>query len=197
MTLGKVLFWDPCPKIFASLTILLMLDLNSMSADPNPRTILRIDVVLRRSGLKRTMLYDLIAKGQFPKQVPLGARAVGWYEDEVDEWVRNRDSAKRHPEWPSLTVTDGTVTPPASDPHRRGARGATAVNPAQRKPSAAVARIPEPGINMDDDGVEAMSESEELRLLRRENAQLKKLVGELVLKNSLLQSSARLKASSL
>ena len=72
-----------------------MLDLYSMSADLSPRTILRIEVVLRRSGLKRTMLYDLIAKGQFPKQVALGARAVGWYEDEVDEWVRNRDSAEK------------------------------------------------------------------------------------------------------
>jgi hypothetical protein len=42
-----------------------------------------------------------------------------------------------------------------------------------------------------------MNESEELRLLRKENAQLKKLVGELVLKNSLLQSSTGLKASNL
>jgi hypothetical protein len=42
-----------------------------------------------------------------------------------------------------------------------------------------------------------MTESEELRLLRKENAQLKKLVGELVLKNSLLYSSAGLKPSNL
>jgi len=41
-----------------------------------------------------------------------------------------------------------------------------------------------------------MTKSEELKLLRKENAQLKKLVGELVLKNSLLQSSDGPKASS-
>jgi len=42
-----------------------------------------------------------------------------------------------------------------------------------------------------------MTESEELRLLRKENTQLKKLVGELVLKNSLLHSSPGLRASNL
>lgn len=186
-----------------------MLDLYSMSADPNPRTILRIAVVLRRTGLKRTMLYDLIAKGQFPKQVSLGARAVGWYEDKVDEWVRNRDLAKRQPERPSQITTDGTEKPPTNRVPRKGAQTATALNPAKPKLSAALAappstvrpaaggRTPTPAINMGGDGAESMSESEELRLLRKENAQLKKLVGELVLKNSLLQSSAGLKASSL
>ena len=186
-----------------------MLDLYSMSADLSPRTILRIEVVLRRSGLKRTMLYDLIAKGQFPKQVALGARAVGWYEDEVDEWVRNRDSAARLPERPGQTVTDGTELPLAKHPPSRSARGATAPNPAQSKRSAAigaplstvrtaaVGRTPTSGINISNDEAEATTESEELRLLRKENAQLKKLVGELVLKNSLLYSSAGLKPSNL
>jgi hypothetical protein len=153
------------------------------------------------------MLYDLIAKEQFPKQVSLGARAVGWYENEVDEWVRNRDSANRHPEELNQTNTDGTEMPPANHSPRKSARRATAIDSSQPKLSAAIAaplstvrtasagRTPTPDINIDGDRVEAMSGSEELRLLRKENAQLKKLIGELVLKNSLLQSSAGLKAS--
>lgn len=190
-----------------------MLDLYSMSADPNPRTILRIEVVLRRSGLKRTMLYDLIAKGQFPKQVSLGARAVGWYEDEVNEWVRELDSAKRHLERPGHIVAGGTEMPPAKRPSNKTAGGTTALHPAQSKRSAAMATPPsaplttvgtaaagpkpKPGIYMDTDGPQAMTKSEELIFLRKENGQLKKLVGELVLKNSLLQSSVGLKAFSL
>jgi len=187
-----------------------MLDLYSMSADPHPRTILRIEAVLHRTGLKRTMLYDLIAKEQFPKQVSLGARAVGWYENEVDEWVRNRDSANRHPERSSSTVTYRTEAAPAHHPPSKSARKATVLDQAQPKLSAAIAapsstvrtayagrRTPTPDINIDGDRVEVRSECEELRLLRKENAQLKKLVGELVLKNSLLQSSAGLKASNL
>jgi prophage regulatory protein len=207
--LGKVLFWYPCPKIFASLTILLMLDLYSMSADPHPRTILRIEEVLHRTGLKHTMFYDLIKKRKFPKQVTLGARAVGWYEHQVDEWIRNRDSAKRQPERPSQTVTDGTEMPPTKHLPSKSAMKAMAPNPAESKLSAAIGapvstvrtaitgRRPTPGINMDSGRAEAMTESEELRLLRTENAQLKELVGELVLKNSLLRSAAGLKASNL
>ncbi len=154
------------------------------------------------------MLYDLIKSGEFPKQVSLGARAVGWYEDEVDEWVRNRDLAKRQPERSSQIAADGTAKPPANRPPRRSALRVTALNPAQPKLSAdfaappstvrtaAAGRTPTP-TNIDGDRAETMSESEELRLLRKENAQLKKLVGELVLKNSLLQSSAGLNASNL
>lgn len=36
------------------------------------------------------MLYDLIAKRRFPKQFSLGARAVGWYEEQVEEWIKDR-----------------------------------------------------------------------------------------------------------
>lgn len=190
-----------------------MLDLYRMSANPDPGTILRIKEVLRRTGLKETMFYDLIGKGKFPKQVPLGARAVGWYEHRVDEWIRNRDLANRHAEPPSQTATDGAEAPPANHPLCTGTRKAPAHSPAHPKLSAAPApphsappstvriaaagRRPTVGINIDDDEVEAMNESEELRLLRKENAQLKKLVGELVLKNSQLQSSVGLKASNL
>jgi prophage regulatory protein len=97
---------------------MLMLDLYSMSADPNPKTILRIEGVLRRTGLKRTMLYDLIGKGSFPAQFSLGARAVGWYEDKVEEWIRNRESANRRSEHPGQVVTDGKEMLPAPHPPR-------------------------------------------------------------------------------
>lgn len=35
-------------------------------------------------------VYDLIRAGQFPKPVPLGARAVGWLESDIAEWQRQR-----------------------------------------------------------------------------------------------------------
>jgi prophage regulatory protein len=67
-----------------------MFDLYRMSATPNPRTILRKQEVLRRTGLRTTRLYELIKLGEFAAQVSLGARAVGWYEDEVQAWIDNR-----------------------------------------------------------------------------------------------------------
>lgn len=74
-----------------------MLDLFSMSADPQPRKIIRRLAVLQLTGMSKTRLYESMAKGEFPCQVPLGARSVGWYEDEVQEWVRNRDELRKTP----------------------------------------------------------------------------------------------------
>jgi prophage regulatory protein len=65
-----------------------------MSADPDPSDIIRIDEVMDITGLRKTMLYDLILREQFPRQVSLGARAVGWYKREVIEWNRNRPMVK-------------------------------------------------------------------------------------------------------
>ncbi len=67
-----------------------MLDVCSMSPDPSPRKIIRRDEVLDRTGLSKTGLYDRMETGEFPHQVQLGARAVGWYEDEVQDWIITR-----------------------------------------------------------------------------------------------------------
>jgi prophage regulatory protein len=32
----------------------------------------------------------MIVDGEFPRQVPLGARTVGWVSDEVERWIEAR-----------------------------------------------------------------------------------------------------------
>ena len=49
--------------------------------------ILKLKEVLNRTGLGKTTLYALICNGDFPQQIPLGLRAVGWLESEVDAWI--------------------------------------------------------------------------------------------------------------
>jgi prophage regulatory protein len=49
--------------------------------------ILRLPAVKTRTGLSRSSIYLWIAHGKFPAPVSLGARAVGWVESEVDDWV--------------------------------------------------------------------------------------------------------------
>ena len=49
--------------------------------------ILRLPQVKVRVGLSRSSIYAAIAQGQFPQSVHLGARAVGWLESEVDQWL--------------------------------------------------------------------------------------------------------------
>jgi prophage regulatory protein len=49
--------------------------------------ILRLKQVLARTGVSRSFLYQKMAEGLFPSCVRLGARAVGWIESEIDEWI--------------------------------------------------------------------------------------------------------------
>lgn len=52
--------------------------------------ILRIKHVIESTGLGRSTIYKYIDKGLFPKPVPLGYRAVGWVESEVQGWITDR-----------------------------------------------------------------------------------------------------------
>ncbi len=52
--------------------------------------VVRLPDVLARVGLSRSTLWRLIKAGQFPKPIKLGGRAVGWIEEEIDEWIASR-----------------------------------------------------------------------------------------------------------
>ena len=56
---------------------------------------LRLPEVLERTGLSRSTIYVRLDQGRFPQPVSLGARAVGWIETEVDEWMRERIKKSR------------------------------------------------------------------------------------------------------
>ena len=56
---------------------------------------LRLPEVLARTGLSRSTIYVRLDQGRFPRPVSLGARAVGWIESEVDEWIRERIDESR------------------------------------------------------------------------------------------------------
>ena len=55
-----------------------------------PGRFLRLPEVVARTGLSRSTIYVRLDEGRFPQPVSLGARAVGWIEAEVDEWMRER-----------------------------------------------------------------------------------------------------------
>lgn len=52
--------------------------------------IIRRGTVEAMTGLRRSAIYQAMSNGTFPRQVPLGAKAVGWLEDEVEAWVDGR-----------------------------------------------------------------------------------------------------------
>ena len=58
-------------------------------------TVLRLPVVLARTGLSRSSIYAKVAAGEFPEPISLGARAVGWLSDEVEAWLVVRVEVSR------------------------------------------------------------------------------------------------------
>jgi prophage regulatory protein len=53
-------------------------------------SILRRKQVEKRTGLSRSTIYLRIQNGSFPRPIKLGARAVGWLENEIEEWLTAR-----------------------------------------------------------------------------------------------------------
>lgn len=59
---------------------------------------LRFKAVCERVGLKRTALREKIKRGEFPAGYPLGARARGFLESEVNDWIDSRVKAAGAPQ---------------------------------------------------------------------------------------------------
>jgi prophage regulatory protein len=78
-----------------------------------PERILRLPEVERRTGRKRSAIYS---DPNFPSPVPIGPRAVGWLESEIDSWLQRCITERTNPTKPrSLKVIRIWVT---ADPDR-------------------------------------------------------------------------------
>ncbi|PMN12904.1 AlpA family transcriptional regulator [Vibrio lentus] len=58
--------------------------------------IIRLPEVKQRTGLSRSTIYLRMSKGEFPLNISLGERAVGWVELDVDIWLQDRIEASRN-----------------------------------------------------------------------------------------------------
>jgi prophage regulatory protein len=52
--------------------------------------LIKLKEVIEKTSLGRSTIYELMAKGTFPKQVSLGAKSVAWIESEVDDWIMEK-----------------------------------------------------------------------------------------------------------
>ena len=57
--------------------------------------VVRHSQVRKKLQVSSAKLFDMIARGQFPKPFPIvpNGRAVGWLEYEVDQWILNRKNS--------------------------------------------------------------------------------------------------------
>lgn len=61
-----------------------------VKTNAHPRRILRLPEVVKATGYKRSSIYLMMARGEFPKCCRLGARAVGWPSDQIEQWINDK-----------------------------------------------------------------------------------------------------------
>lgn len=62
----------------------------------HPDRILRLPLVLERTGLTKSTLYRMIAARRFPSPVRLSSRIVGWRQTDIERWSHSLTSPTRH-----------------------------------------------------------------------------------------------------
>ncbi|QXG53212.1 AlpA family phage regulatory protein [Pantoea jilinensis] len=56
--------------------------------------IIKVPEVLERCALSRATLYRLLERNEFPRQVRISIRSIGFYEHEVNQWLVERTRVK-------------------------------------------------------------------------------------------------------
>lgn len=54
---------------------------------------LRLPEVIRRCGIKKSKIYQMIKNGTFPNSYVLGPRSCAWKSDEIQSWIDSRQSS--------------------------------------------------------------------------------------------------------
>ncbi|CAG9932044.1 helix-turn-helix transcriptional regulator [Candidatus Nitrotoga arctica] len=57
--------------------------------------ILRMSKLTCDIGLSRSTIYKLMSEGSFPASIPIGTRAVGWLESDIDVWLDSRINSSK------------------------------------------------------------------------------------------------------
>ncbi|WP_413505812.1 helix-turn-helix transcriptional regulator [Photobacterium phosphoreum] len=52
--------------------------------------IIRLPEVKDKTGLSRSTIYLRMSQGRFPKSISLSERAIGWVEQEIEQWLGER-----------------------------------------------------------------------------------------------------------
>jgi prophage regulatory protein len=65
-----------------------------MTAPHRPEALLPLAEVLRRTGVARATLYELMRDGLFPRPVQLTKRRVAWPDSEVTAFIRGKIEAR-------------------------------------------------------------------------------------------------------
>lgn len=60
---------------------------------PTDKRILRLPGVIASTGLSKSTIARLEARGRFPRRRQVSSKAVGWLSTEIDAWIRDLPEA--------------------------------------------------------------------------------------------------------
>jgi prophage regulatory protein len=116
--LSAVVIWIIAPlRWFNSLgtyTAVLISGSSTFGDLPSPTVIIHRAEVLRRTGLKRSTMYNLIRRGEFPAQIRLTDGTVGWDSAEVENWIQQRKALRNRTNGKKATIPPEEMTCPFS-----------------------------------------------------------------------------------
>jgi len=58
----------------------------------NTETVYRVGDVKKIVGLSKNTIYRQIKKGNFPKPIRIGTRAVAWRSSDIQNWIETRET---------------------------------------------------------------------------------------------------------
>ena len=55
--------------------------------------LLRIGKVLEITSLSKSVLYEMVREGEFPRPVRIGKRSARWRQGDIEAWLQSRPPA--------------------------------------------------------------------------------------------------------
>lgn len=66
-----------------------------MNENQKKQRFITLDEVMDRTSLKKTTIYTLMNKNEFPQSISISANRSAWLESEIDEWIENKINKQR------------------------------------------------------------------------------------------------------
>ena len=66
--------------------------MNEKNSKPDHDRIVRLDELTALTGLSPSSIWRYESKGEFPRRLKLGLRAVGWRASQIEAWIESREA---------------------------------------------------------------------------------------------------------
>ncbi|MEH8044890.1 helix-turn-helix transcriptional regulator [Gallibacterium anatis] len=66
-----------------------------MNENQRKQRFISLEEVIDRTSLKKTTIYTLMAKSEFPQSITISTNRRAWLESEIDEWIESKIKTKR------------------------------------------------------------------------------------------------------